>query len=114
MEVSTWYQWMFIYAYYLGGVLLVVASFFLFLRSKSIIALLCCIGFVAFISGTYMLRNIDSKMSEARQTNKNTVQLEHKWVMFRAISSIGFLLGSAGLVVVAVRRNKGGRGQALK
>jgi len=105
MEVDSWYQWMFIYAYYLGGVLLVVASIFVFVRRRSIAALICCVGFVAFIVSSYMLSNIDSAMSEARQTNRSTVQLEQKWVVLRAISSIGFLLGGAGLVVVASRRS---------
>ena len=103
MEVDSWYQWLFIYAYYLGGVVLAVAGIFLFIKRKSVVALMCVLGFTGFIIGNFALKSIDTDISEAKQTGAEYSQLESQWDIFRGLSSLGFLLGAAGVLIIAVR-----------
>ena len=112
MEIDTWYKWILVYFYEGGQVLVFLAVSVLAWKIRSFSLIVAAISMFAFVVGAHYQSIAQEAYVEAQQTMQDQSGIVFQFYMWRVISSVGFLLGSASLLWFAVKNKGSKNGQA--
>lgn len=103
MEIDTWYEWLFLKFYYLAPVVFVLGFVLLAKKTRSKALYVCVLGFFAFIAGNYLMVASEAEMVEVLQAHDNGGATQTRYLVGRAISSLGYLISSISLLVYSIK-----------
>jgi hypothetical protein len=111
MEIDTWYKWMLVYFYDGGGILLMVATSILAWKYRTFTLYLAAIAMFGFVVGGFAQSSAQRAFIEAQQTMQDQSGIIFEYYAWRAISSVGFVLGGASLLWFAVKNRGSNNGK---
>jgi hypothetical protein len=112
MEIDAWYKWMLVYFYDGGQIILFLAVSVLAWKIRSLPLIAAAICMFAFVVGGHYQLTAQRAYVEAQQTMQDQSGIVFQFYVWRAISSVGYLLGSASLLWFAVKNKGSTNGQA--
>lgn len=104
MVIDTWYQWLMVYLYEIGGYLLIASSLVLARKTKKAVTYLAVIAFCAFVAGSEVQKRGQSAIVEAHQTKTDDSSAATALLFGRVLGSLGFFVGATSLIWFAIKQ----------
>lgn len=106
MVIDTWYQWLMVYLYEIGGYLLIASSFVLARKTKKVAMYFAVAAFCAFVAGGDIQKRGQSSLFEAHQTKSDDSEALTLLLVGRALGSLGFVIGTGSFLWFAIKQQK--------
>jgi len=104
MVIDTWYQWLMVCLYEIGGYLLIASSLVLARKTKKAATYLAVIAFCAFVAGGEIQKWGQSAIVEAHQTKNDDSAAVTSLLLGRVLGSFGFFVGATSLLWFAIKQ----------
>ena len=98
MELTPLYKWILNHGFYAGQVMLVISAALMVNKNRRALEIFCLTGFICFLVGSLIMLETRSEILSIGDVRIGSDTNRDLWGFGRAMSSLGFLAGSASLL----------------